>query len=107
MRSVFTSTLVALGSMALAGVAQADIICTQFGADTFRVGSMLKFMWNDTQSTAIENFNLGLYCATTSKLLQTITTLNLTSPSPYPWVVNSSITAFSAECPLNVSPRGP
>ncbi|KAG0086374.1 hypothetical protein BGZ92_008188 [Podila epicladia] len=101
MPSVFTSTLVAVGSLALAGLAQADIMCTQFGADTFRIGSMLKFQWNDTQSTSIETFNLGLYCATSNKLLQTIATLNLTSPSPYPWVVNSSITAFSTDCPLN------
>ncbi|KAG0303211.1 hypothetical protein BGZ98_006895 [Dissophora globulifera] len=81
--------------------AQADLLCTQFGADTFHIGSTLKFQWNDTQSIAIDTFNLNLYCVQNNKLIQTITTLNQTSPSPTVWVVNSTLSAFAADCPYN------
>ncbi|KAG0205656.1 hypothetical protein BGX28_002772 [Mortierella sp. GBA30] len=81
--------------------AQADIICTQFGSDTFHIGSTIKFQWNDTQTTPIDTFNLNLYCVQNSKMIQTITTLNQTSPSPVSWIVNSSLASYSSECPLN------
>ncbi|KAF9086940.1 hypothetical protein BGX23_008486 [Mortierella sp. AD031] len=80
---------------------EADLACTQLGADTFHIGSTLKFTWNDTQTVSIDTFSLNLYCATDEKLLQTITTLNSTSPATYPWVVNSSISAFSPVCQYN------
>ncbi|KAF9153155.1 hypothetical protein BG015_003977 [Linnemannia schmuckeri] len=79
----------------------ADLICTQLGPDTFHVGSTLKFTWSDTQTVQIDTFNLNLYCAENETFLQTITTLNSTSPATYPWVVNSSISAFSSSCQYN------
>ncbi|KAF9194048.1 hypothetical protein BGZ51_001393 [Haplosporangium sp. Z 767] len=80
---------------------QADITCTQFGADTFRIGSTVKFEWNDTESTYIETFSLNLYCVQNNKLIQTITTLNQSSPSPVSWIVDSTLLALAPECPLN------
>ncbi|KAF8944158.1 hypothetical protein BGZ47_004581 [Haplosporangium gracile] len=79
----------------------ADLACTQLGADTFHVGSTLKFTWSDTQTVQIDTFNLNLYCAENETFLQTITTLNSTSPATYPWIVNSSISAFSSSCQYN------
>ncbi|KAG0362853.1 hypothetical protein BGZ54_008462 [Gamsiella multidivaricata] len=96
----FAGSLVSLLSLAPAP-AQADILCTQFGADTFHIGSTLKFQWNDTQSISLETFNLNLYCEQNNKMVQTITTLNMTSPSPVTWVVNSTLSAFSQDCTLN------
>ncbi|CAO3571999.1 unnamed protein product [Mortierella alpina] len=100
-----------MASLALAGLvvllsttptpAQADILCTQYGADTFRIGSTVKFQWNDTQSIAINTFDLNLYCVQNNKIIQTITSLNETSPSPVPWIVNSTMASYSPECPLN------
>ncbi|KAG0378126.1 hypothetical protein BGX24_004675 [Mortierella sp. AD032] len=79
----------------------ADLACQQLGADTFHIGSTLKFTWSDTQTVQIDSFNLNLYCAQTEKFLQTITTLNSTSPATYPWVVNSTIAAFAPSCEYN------
>ncbi|OAQ31719.1 hypothetical protein K457DRAFT_123985 [Linnemannia elongata AG-77] len=79
----------------------ADLTCTQLGADTFHVGSTLKFNWTDTQTVQIDTFSLNLYCAENETFLQTITTLNSTSPASYAWVVNSSISAFSSSCQYN------
>ncbi|KAF9143231.1 hypothetical protein BGX30_001007 [Mortierella sp. GBA39] len=79
----------------------ADLACTQLGADTFHVGSTLKFTWSDTQTVQIDTFNLNLYCAENETFLQTITTLNSSSPATIPWIVNSSISAFSSSCQYN------
>ncbi|KAI1316706.1 hypothetical protein EDD11_009595 [Mortierella claussenii] len=101
-----SASLVALASLAgLLSLAPtpvlADLTCTQFGTDTFRVGSTIKFQWNDTQSVAIDTFNLNLYCVQSQKLIQTITSLNQTSPSPVPWIVNSTLASYAADCSLN------
>ncbi|KAF9904621.1 hypothetical protein EC991_002551 [Linnemannia zychae] len=80
----------------------ADLTCQQLGAaDTFHIGSTLKFTWSDTQTVEIDTFNLNLYCAQDERFLQTITTLNSTSPDTYAWVVNSSIAAFAPTCEYN------
>ncbi|KAF9126252.1 hypothetical protein BGW39_006748 [Mortierella sp. 14UC] len=79
----------------------ADLACQQLGADTFHVGSTLKFTWTDTQTVQIDTFNLNLYCAQNEKFLQTIVTLNSTSPATYPWIVNASIAAFAPSCEYN------
>ncbi|KAG0259409.1 hypothetical protein DFQ27_004069 [Actinomortierella ambigua] len=82
----------------------ADLLCTQFGSNTFRVGSTLKFQWNDTQTVPIDSFNLNLYCVENSKLIipNIVPSLStLTSPSPVTWVVPSDIATHSSECSLN------
>ncbi|KAG0286869.1 hypothetical protein BGZ97_007277, partial [Linnemannia gamsii] len=101
--SVTAATLLALLSTLsqAPSLVAADLACTQLGADTFHIGSTLKFTWNDTQTVQIDTFNLNLYCAQDETLLQTITTLNSTSPATYPWVVNSTISAFSSSCQYN------
>ncbi|KAF9939191.1 hypothetical protein BGZ65_011270 [Modicella reniformis] len=81
--------------------AQADIICTQYGSDTFRIGSTVKFQWNNTESVSIESFKLDLYCSQNNKLVQAITTLNLTSPATVPWIVDSTLASGITDCPLN------
>ncbi|KAG0286566.1 hypothetical protein BGZ96_009345, partial [Linnemannia gamsii] len=100
--SVSAATLLALLSIShTPSLVTADLTCTQLGADTFHVGSTLKFTWSDTQTAQIDTFNLNLYCAQGETLLQTITTLNSSSPATYPWIVNSSISAFSSSCEYN------
>ncbi|KAK3816211.1 MAG: hypothetical protein J3Q66DRAFT_194661 [Benniella sp.] len=99
------ASLVCTGLVGLLSVAphsaHADIICTQYGSDTFRIGSTIKFQWNDTQSVPIETFNLDLYCFQNNKLIQTITTLNLTSSATVSWIVNSTLTSYTSDCTLN------
>ncbi|KAF9968746.1 hypothetical protein BGZ70_009024 [Mortierella alpina] len=77
----------------------ADITCNTF-KDTFRVGDTLKFVWNDTQSYIISNFNLDLYCVETGKLVCTLATLNTNTSEPtVEWTVDDTIQAGAAECP--------
>ncbi|KAG0245071.1 hypothetical protein BGW41_004328 [Actinomortierella wolfii] len=94
----------ALGMLATIPTAMADLRCTQTGSNTFRVGSTLKFQWNDTMTADIESFNLNLYCAENAKLIVPDIVPNLstlTSPSPVSWVVPSDLTTHSADCQLN------
>ncbi|KAF9937070.1 hypothetical protein BGZ67_001681 [Mortierella alpina] len=78
---------------------RADITCTTF-KDTFRVGDTLKFVWSDTQTYNISDFNLDLYCVETGKLVRTLATLNTnTSDSTVEWTVDNTIEAKTAECP--------
>ncbi|KAF9349379.1 hypothetical protein BGX26_012301, partial [Mortierella sp. AD094] len=103
--------LFSVASMALTGLvgllstapspAQADLLCTQTGSDTFHIGSTVKFGFNDTQTVQIDTFNLNLYCVQNNQLIETLMTLNSTSPSPAVWVVNSTLSALSANCPYN------
>ncbi|KAF9159906.1 hypothetical protein BGX20_002746 [Mortierella sp. AD010] len=81
--------------------AQADLICTQTGSDTFHIGSTIKFGFNDTQTTDIEYFNLNLYCYQSGQLVETLMILNSSSPSPAVWVANSTLTTLSTDCPYN------
>ncbi|KAF8924741.1 hypothetical protein BGZ58_001502 [Dissophora ornata] len=106
--SLFSSVAASLASAAgllmltmMPSPAQADITCTQYGTDTFHVGSTIKFQWNDTQTVQIDTFNLDLYCVQTGLLIQTLTTLNQTSPATVSWVVNSTLSAFTTQCSLN------
>ncbi|KAI1302824.1 hypothetical protein EDD11_005494 [Mortierella claussenii] len=95
-------TATTLFSGLVASVAHADILCTQYGSDTIRVDAIVKFLWSDTGSVAIDSFRLGLYCYENNKLMQTIATLNTTaSVSPQTWKVDSTILNSLAECPLN------
>ncbi|KAF9426619.1 hypothetical protein BGZ94_006268 [Podila epigama] len=81
---------------------RADILCTQFGFDTFQIGSTVEFEWSDTQSYPIGNFNLDLYCFENSKLLGTLATIDTaTAISPQKWTVDSSILQYKNDCPLN------
>ncbi|KAG0046566.1 hypothetical protein BGZ83_008265 [Gryganskiella cystojenkinii] len=80
----------------------ADIVCTQKGSDTIRVGATVKFGWNDTASYPIETFQLDLYCIENERFMQTLSTLNTTgSVSPQTWVVNQTIMAQTALCQSN------
>ncbi|KAG0221400.1 hypothetical protein B0O80DRAFT_434299 [Mortierella sp. GBAus27b] len=81
--------------------AQADITCTQFGWDLFKIGSVVKFQWNDTESVSIDTFNLDLYCHQTGKLIQTITSLTHNSSATVSWTVNSTLASFTSECTYN------
>ncbi|KAF9570817.1 hypothetical protein EC968_001357 [Mortierella alpina] len=77
----------------------ADITCNTF-KDTFRVADTLKFVWNDTQTYNISDFNLNLYCVETGKLVRILATLNTnTSDNPVEWTVDNSILAEAAGCP--------
>ncbi|GJJ72588.1 hypothetical protein EMPS_04946 [Entomortierella parvispora] len=92
--------LATLGCMPQPGMA--DIYCTQKGSDTFRVGSTVKFGWNDTGAYPIDTFRLDLYCIENDKFMETITTLNATgSVSPQTWVVNQTIMTQASSCPSN------
>jgi hypothetical protein len=69
-----------------------------------RVGSEVKFFWNDTQTNPIESFKLNIYCYENSKLITTLGEFNATNAtSPQYWVVDSSILKTQKDCPLNVS----
>ncbi|KAG0026114.1 hypothetical protein BGZ82_009635 [Podila clonocystis] len=81
---------------------KADVLCTQFGFDTFQVGSTVEFEWSDNQAVPIGSFNLDLFCFENGKLLKTLATLNAsTSVSPQSWTVDNSILSFHNDCPLN------
>ena len=107
------STIPALASMAMVAIlgllvtapepVRADMSCTQNGSSTFRVGSTVKFQWNDTQSVEIDNFNLDLYCVQNNEFLTTITPLNQSSPATVVWVVDQSFTSLTANCSAMVS----
>ncbi|KAF9978603.1 hypothetical protein BGZ73_001519 [Actinomortierella ambigua] len=95
---------IALVMLACLKATLADLLCTQSGTNTFRVGSTLKFQWNDTQTVEIDSFSLHLYCVENSKLIMPNIVPNLstlTSPSPVSWVVPNDIAAHSSECKLN------
>ncbi|KAF9110321.1 hypothetical protein BGX27_006503 [Mortierella sp. AM989] len=83
-------------------IVRGDITCTQYGSDTFRVGSILKFHWNDTASVPISTFTLDFYCYQSSTRIMTLATLDtITSVSPQSWAVDQSIMNTLSECPLN------
>ncbi|KAF9353912.1 hypothetical protein BGX26_008334 [Mortierella sp. AD094] len=86
----------------MSSMVHGDIQCQQFGADTFHVGSTIKFIWNDTGSVPIDTFTLDLYCYQTNSLMKTLATLNTTasSQSQY-WTVDQTIMSTLAECPYN------
>lgn len=107
------STIPALVSMAMMAIlgllatapepVRADLYCTQFGSSTFRVGSTVKFQWNDTQSVEISSFNLDLYCVQNNQLVTTLMPLNLSSPAVVSWVVDQSFTTLTTNCSAMVS----
>ncbi|KAF9366888.1 hypothetical protein BGX34_000006 [Mortierella sp. NVP85] len=67
-----------------------------------RVGSEVKFFWNDTQTNPIETFKLNIYCYENSKLITTLGEFNATNAtSPQYWIVDSSILKTQKDCPLN------
>ncbi|KAF9921742.1 hypothetical protein FBU30_008193 [Linnemannia zychae] len=86
-------------------ITQAQLQCQQFGADTFRVGSTLKFYWSNAGGEAAEpipSFNIDLYCFESNKYMQTIATVNTSSSvSPYSWQVDQSIMNNIAQCQFN------
>lgn len=85
------------------GTVRADVLCTQFGFDTFQVGSTVEFEWKDNQAAPIGSFNLELFCFENGKQIKTLATLNTaTSVSPQNWTVDNSILTFHNDCPLNV-----
>ncbi|KAI8599143.1 hypothetical protein EDD21DRAFT_355729 [Dissophora ornata] len=99
---LFSLLLLLASFSALPMLAKGDIQCTQYGSDTFRVNSTIKFLWNDTGTVPIDTFKLDLYCFENQRLMQTLATLNATSSvSPQTWVVDSTIMTTLAECPLN------
>ncbi|KAF9434886.1 hypothetical protein BGZ76_007247 [Entomortierella beljakovae] len=79
-----------------------DIQCVQYGSDTFRVGSTIKFQWTDTGSTPIDTFDLNFYCYENGILIKRLVTLNTTSTATSRlWVVDQSIMDTLSECSLN------
>ncbi|KAF9912591.1 hypothetical protein EC991_010016 [Linnemannia zychae] len=90
--------------------ADAQLQCQQFGANTFRVGSTLKFVWSDASGgsgaeSGIPSFNIDLYCYESSKYMQTVATVDTTtatvSPYSYSWVVDQTILKNVAQCQFN------
>ncbi|KAF9088730.1 hypothetical protein BGX29_003017 [Mortierella sp. GBA35] len=80
----------------------AQLQCQQYGADTFRVGSMIKFFWTDAGGETIPSFNIDLYCYESNKYIQTVATVDTaTMVSPQSWVVEQSIMNNKDECTFN------
>ncbi|KAF9417758.1 hypothetical protein BGZ76_004488, partial [Entomortierella beljakovae] len=98
--SIALATIAGFLSVAISPV-DAQIVCSPSGPDTFRIGSTLKFFWNDTQDQSIDTFYIDLYCVQNNRLVATIDTLNLTSPSPVTWIADSSLTTAAADCTYN------
>ncbi|KAF9385180.1 hypothetical protein CPB97_005065 [Podila verticillata] len=100
--SIVPTVLLGLILSSTPATVTADVLCTQFGFDTFQVGSTVQFEWNDNQAVPISSFNLDLFCFENGKLLKTLATLNTaTSVSPQNWTVDNSILSFHNDCPLN------
>ncbi|KAG0256612.1 hypothetical protein BG011_004430 [Mortierella polycephala] len=103
--SPFLSTILVFFLTTIAFAPQlvsADIQCTQFSADTFRVGSTIKFEWSDTLAYPIGAFTLDLYCYENGKHMRTLASLDTSeSVSPQPWTVDESLLTTLGECPLN------
>ncbi|KAF9537871.1 hypothetical protein EC957_007558 [Mortierella hygrophila] len=71
-----------------------------FGSDTFRVGSTIKYLW--TGADSVPSFNIDLYCYENNKYMQTIATIDTSlGASNYSWVVDQSITTNLAQCQFN------
>ncbi|KAF9129601.1 hypothetical protein BGW39_004002 [Mortierella sp. 14UC] len=109
MKGLLTTTLLAALAL-LPNTANAQLQCQQFGADTFRVGSTLKFVWSDASGgsgaeSGITSFNIDLYCYESSKYMQTVATVDTTtanvSPYSYSWVVDQTILNNVAQCQFN------
>ncbi|KAF9150065.1 hypothetical protein BG015_008124 [Linnemannia schmuckeri] len=99
MKTLLSTTTLLLATL-LPQVATAQLQCQQFGSDTFRVGSMIKYFW--TGAELIPSFNIDLYCYENNKYIQTIGTIDTSlNASNYSWVVDQSITNNLAQCQFN------
>ncbi|KAK3824497.1 MAG: hypothetical protein J3R72DRAFT_16929 [Linnemannia gamsii] len=109
MKGLLTTAFLATLAL-LPRAADAQLQCQQYGADTFRVGSTLKFIWSDTSGgsgaeSGIPSFNIDLYCYESSKYMQTVATVDTTNatvaPFSYSWVVDSTILNNVSQCQFN------
>ncbi|KAG0379867.1 hypothetical protein BGX24_011288 [Mortierella sp. AD032] len=87
MKGLLTTAFLATLAL-LPRAADAQLQCQQYGADTFRVGSTLKFIWSDTSGgsgaeSGIPSFNIDLYCYESSKYMQTVATVDTTNATQY------------------------
>ncbi|KAG0269850.1 hypothetical protein BGZ95_001879 [Linnemannia exigua] len=87
MKGLLTTAFLATLAL-LPRAADAQLQCQQFGADTFRVGSTLKFGWSDASGgsgaeSGIPSFNIDLYCYESSKYMQTVATVDTTNATQY------------------------
>ncbi|KAF9203939.1 hypothetical protein BGZ49_005878 [Haplosporangium sp. Z 27] len=92
-----------LASLALIPLmVQGQILCQQFGPDSFHVNSTIKFLWTDAGAEPISAFNLDFYCYENNQLIKTLASLNTSSSSsPQYWTVDQSIMNTISECPMN------
>ncbi|KAG0296074.1 hypothetical protein BGZ96_010238 [Linnemannia gamsii] len=101
LKTLVSTTLLATLAL-LPQVANAQITCQQFGSDTFRVGSTVKYFWTGADGTP--SFNIDLYCYENNKYMKTVTTIDTTlvgGAGNYSWVVDQSITNNLAQCQFN------
>ncbi|KAF9292765.1 hypothetical protein BGZ88_006137 [Linnemannia elongata] len=99
MKTLLSTTTLLLAAL-LPQVATAQLQCQQFGSDTFRVGSTIKYFWTGAES--VPSFNIDLYCYENSKYIQTIGKIDTSlGASNYSWVVDQSITNNLAQCQFN------